>query len=267
MPPELEEDITLDDNSGAADEQNGQGDGKGTPTVDPNEEMRKAVAQLAGTVENLAKPKPEVHQPSQAELAAQYGIFDPKTVNENYFKDFFGLPDDVAPEVLERKMKLYAETQKGWVKQAVMTALKVLRDTDLRTIRDEYTPATQFAAESRAEKLKTDFYSTYPALVDSEGDGPKFSAVVDAVAKTLADKEFPNKEAYFKALAEGAAAVVKGVFPSFDLGAKPTKTTAGTSPRLPRTSVGGSGGAGSGGQRSPVKTGSRDDSADIFAND
>lgn len=263
MPPELEESVEDITNSGGEAHEQDPAAGGAPAAADPNKEMRDAIASLAGTVTKLATPTVAPVAKTSDQLAEEFGIFDPKKADPRFFQDFFGLPDDVDPKILERKVALFAAMQKGLATQAVKTAIKLMRENDLSKMREEYTPATSFASEARAERTRTRFYDSFPSLRDSDADGPKFSGVINAVAQQLADKEFADEAAYFKALAEGAAATIRGVIPTFDLGAKPTaKPTAGTTPRLPRTSVGGNGGAGNG-NRAPAKSTTDDDSGSI----
>ena len=118
----------------------------------------------------------------------------------------------------------------------------------------------RYVSKQNAEGTKTRFYSSFPGLSE-----PRYAKVIAATAKDLATQNFADESAYFKALAEGAAETIKAVLPEFDLGAKTaTQPKAGTSPRLPRTSAGGTGGTGGGKQQALSVKG---DATDEFLED
>ncbi len=223
---------------------------KPAPTP-PSDDLRAAMAELAGTVNKLAAPKDVPKQKTQEEINDEWAVWDPEKTDPEFFRKFMRLNPDMDKAEAEQAIKdykaLFGGMQKGLVKQAIIGALNVLRGEDLRKMREEFTPATEFAAQARAEKTRERFFKGYPALyTETEEGANRFAKVIDATARLLADKEFTDESSYFKALAEGAAETIKTVDPSFDLGAKPTKQSAGTTPRLPRTRVGGTGGTGPG---------------------
>jgi hypothetical protein len=137
--------------------------------------------------------------------------------------------------------------QKGLVRQAVVSS-RNLFNMDIEKLREELKPVHDYVSTARAEQTRSRFFKEYEVLNE-----PKYSKVIDATARLLADKTFDSEGDYFKALAEGAAEAIKGLIPDFDLGAGKKKTTT-TTPKLPRTSVGGSGGAGKSAPK-PAETG------------
>jgi hypothetical protein len=118
----------------------------------------------------------------------------------------------------------------------------------------EYAPIREYVESARREATRTRFYSQYENL-----DDERYSGLVSAVANTLANKTFEDEDAYFKALAEGAAENIKKLIPDFELGKKTETKTTGKTPKLPRTSVGGGGGAGKGRMEDLKPSGSRND--------
>lgn len=231
-------------------------------TPPPDDDLRRTMTELAGTVKALATPKQEERQMTQAEQAEMWAIYDPEASNKEFFKKWFRLNPDATPEDVAEMKGMFADMQKGLVKQSIVGARNLFQQ-ELKKLREEFQPIQEHYASDRAEKTASRFYAKYPALDLKLEDGKRvYSAVIDSEARRLADKEFANEDEYFKALSEGAAAVVKSVKPDFDLGAKPQTKPAGTSLRLPRTSVGGTGGTGGGGG-GPKKNDSGDDSGSI----
>lgn len=237
---------------------------KAAPVEPKDDDLRSAMRTLTESVTKLATPKAEPVQKSPEQLAEEWGVYDPAKQDPEFFRKFMRLNPDMdkaeAQAAITEYSSLFGGMQKGIVKQAIMGTLKVIRENDLARLREEFDPIKSEVSSAKAEKTAGRFYSQYPALQDT--DQFKFSKAVNDTARDLADKEFADEPAYFKALAEGAAERVRGYNPSFDLGAKIAKPTAGTSPRLPRTSVGGTGGTGNGGAPTK-KAGSDDDSGSI----
>ncbi len=218
-------------------------------------EMRAAITDLAGTVKAMAEPKPEpTKELSQDEKDELWAVYNPEKEDPDFFKKWMRLQADMDPEqanssIAERK-KLFASMQKGLVKQSVVGA-KNLFDVELQKVHDTYKPVLEYVTEQKAEKTRNDFYTTYPSL-------KTYTKIIAASAKSLDSQDFKSKDDYFKALAESAAGAIKEVIPDFDLGAKPQEKKPGTPPRLPRSSVGSSSGAGAG-QKERIETTARGD--------
>lgn len=230
-----------------------------------NDELRESLKQLTDNVSKLTSQPTQQTQKSPDEIAEEWGVWNPEKTDPEFFRKFMRMnPDmdkDEAAAAINDYKQLFGGMQKGLVKQAIIGALKVIRENDLKGLDERLSPIQEHYSSQRAEKMAADFYGKYPALKDDEVAGLKFSGIVDGVARSLAGKDFQSQDAYFKALADGAAEKIKGVMPSFALGAVKAKPTAGTSPRLPRTSVGGTGGTGSGGGKPSKAT--DDDSGSI----
>lgn len=225
---------------GTDDGKGGTGEGdEGKPA--PTDETKEALAELARHVQRVTAPKEEPKVLSEDEKEEMWGVWNPTKTDPDYFRKFLRLNTDMEPAEVERAVKeflpLFKEMQKGLVRQAVVGA-RNLYTMDIDKLREELKPLHEYVSGQRAEATRNRFESTYESLAD-----PKYKKIVDATARSLADKEFDSEEDYFKALAEGAADVIKGVVPDFDLGAGKKKTTT-KSPSLPRTSAGSGGGAG-----------------------
>jgi len=207
----------------------------------PPDDTKAALAELARHVQEVTKPKEEPKVLSDDEKEEFWGVWNPTKTDPDYFRKFLRLNTDMDPAEVEKAVKdflpLFKEMQKGLVRQAVVGA-RNLYTMDIDKLREEIKPIHEYVSTQRAEATRGRFFDSYESLSD-----PKYKGIVDATARTLADKEFDSEESYFKALAEGAAGAIKGLIPDFDLGAGKKKTTT-TSPKLPRTSAGSGGGAG-----------------------
>lgn len=213
---------------------------EGKPAKRDTPEWQEAFKELAGEVKKIV-PKPEPKQLTQDEINEKWGVFDPKKADKDFFKNLFNLPDDVDPKVVERIEKTWALMQAGLMKQAIKGSMNVFEHQYGGKL-SKIDELEEWRSQASAKELRADFNREYPALADA-----KYNKILKLVSAELADREFDDHAAYFKALAEGAAKEIKDLDPSFELGAK-TKPTAAATPRLPRTRVGGQGGAGSGGR-------------------
>jgi hypothetical protein len=230
----------------------GEGEGEGAPPAKPDaDELKTAMAELASTVTRAVTPKEEPKVLSQDEKDEMWAVWNPTKTDPDYFRKFLRLNTEMEPAEVERAVKeflpLFKSMQEGLVRQAVVSA-RNLYSMDIDKLREELKPTQEYVSTARAEQTRARFFGEYGAL-----DDPKYKPVIDAVARTLADKTFDSEGDYFKALAEGAAGAIKGLIPEFDLGAGKKKTTT-TTPKLPRTSVGGSGGSGKSSTK-PAETG------------
>jgi hypothetical protein len=231
------------------------------------DDLREAMAELARTVQKreatAAQPTatPEMTPEQKAEL---WGVWDPQKADPDFFRKWLRLNTDMDPAELERAIReyqpLFAQMQQGLVKQSIIGARNLMQ-IELARLREELTPMQEFVSSAKAEATRSRFFTRYPSLnnVDDTTGQNRFARVIDATARLLADQTFESEDHYFKALADGAAEAIKGLVPEFDLGAKPPKPAV-TSPRLPRTRVGGTGGTAAGVRTPPVKT--TDDDSD-----
>lgn len=245
-----------------------EGEGGGTPVTKQPDELKTALTELAKTVGGMAKdrqPPPAEKQLSDEEKAELWGVWNPTKTNPDFFRKWLRLNTDMDPVEVEKVIKdyqpLFAEMQTGLVRQSVIGS-KNLMNIELARLREEFGPMLEYVSSAKAEKTREKFFTQYPALRDENEEGEnKYGQVIDAVARTLADQTFDSEAQYFKVLAEGTAKAIKGLVPEFDLGKKPEKKPAVTSPRLPRTSVGGTGGTAAGGKK-PTEKGKGDDDSD-----
>lgn len=227
-------------------------------TPSKNEDVLTAIRELAGALKPAtpaAAPTATQGALTPEQTAELWAVYNPEATRKDFMRKFFRLNPEATPEEIAEARELFADMHKGLVRQSIVGA-KNLLDMEIAKLRDEFKPVMEYMSTQRAETTRKTFYSMYPALED-----PKYQKVVSAVARTLADKQYDSEAAYFTALAESAAETIKGVLPEFDLGAAPqqTKTNPGTTPKLPRTRVGGTGGTGGG-----VSKKEPDDSSDIF---
>lgn len=237
----------------------GKGGTAAATTTQPDE-LKSAMAELAKTMGGLAAKEtaPQEKVLSDDEKAELWGVWNPTKSDPDFFRKWLRLNTDMDPAEVEKAIKdyqpLFAQMQQGLVKQSLVGARNLLQ-IEMAKLREELNPALDYVSTAKTEAMRGRFFSAYSAL-----DDDKFSKVIDASARLLASQNFPDEKSYFKALAESAAETIKGVLPTFDLGAVTTKKTAVTSPRLPRSRVGGTGGtAAAGGTQQKDKT-SDDDS-------
>lgn len=236
--------------------------GKETLPKSENDELRSAMAELAGTVKTLAtpkeKPEPELTQEQKNEL---WAVYDPKKSKPDFMKKFFRLNPDATPEEEAEAEQLFKDMHSGMMKQA-MTGARNLVQIELSKLMPDIERFRGYMTQQEAVATRSRFNEAYPALTDK-----RFSKIITATAKDLASGEYASESEFFKALAEGAAETIKGVLPDFDLGASQTTTkkSAGTSPRLSRTSVGGTGGTGGGTKQTALSV--KGDATDEFLDD
>lgn len=244
---ELENEDGIQPTSGSGD-----GDVATTTTTETQkpDDLRQAMAELAQTVKTIAKPKEDEETPLTDEQKAElWAVYDPKKGRKDFFQKFFHLNPDATPEEVKDAEDLFADMQKGLVRQAVVGSKNIMQ-IELDKLRKEIGPIMEYVSTARAEATRGRFFKQYEALSDK-----KYEKIVQGVARTLADKTFASEDEYFKALAEGAAGAIKEIVPEFDLGKTKEKPKPGNTPRLPRTSAGGTGGAGGGARtEAPVAT-------------
>lgn len=261
------EDNDLDLNLDQGEEQQeSQTQQSGTTTPPPakseSAEMVEAMKTLAESMKRPTAPATAAaptRQPTQDEIDQYWGVWNPTKEDPDFFRKFLRLNTDMEPAEVEAAVKqfapLFGMMQKGLVRQAVVGS-KRLYEQEIARLREELKPLQDHYSESRSEGIRNRFFSDYPVLKDA-----KFSPIVDASARLLADKDFANEAEYRKALAETAGKAIKGLIPDFDLATKPTP---GKTPKLPRTSVGGSGGAGSGAGTTSKTGASKNDADSLF---
>ena len=224
--------------------------------------MEKAVEELARSQKTIVEGLSRRQEPEQKQLTPEqeaefWAIYNPEASDKEFMRKFFRLNPEATEDEIKQARGLFAEVQKGLVRQSVKGAKNYV-DYLVKQIRAEYEPALRYMDDARAKETRDSFFEAYPALKEK-----KFEKVIAASAQSLANRDFADKNEYFKALADNAAEAIKGLIPEFEL-SKPQKQPAGQ-PKLNRTSVGGGGGAGKG--RSTVADDSGDASAEIFADD
>lgn len=228
---------------------------KGKEITQEPDDLRDAMRTLAETVNRSMTPKPaEPARLSPEEEAKLWGVWDPEASDKEFFKKFFRFNPDATPEEVQSAKELFAMMQRGLMTQAITGSQNIV-EMAMHRLNQEYAPLREYVEEMRREGIRNRFYDQYETLADD-----RYAEIIAAVANTLANKTFDNEDAYFKALAEGAAENIKKLIPDFALGEKkkPTRTT-GKAPKLPRTTAGGGGGAGKTRVDSLQPTGMRND--------
>jgi len=226
------------------------------PAAQEPDDLRKAMTDLASTVDRSMRarePQPQPRKFTPEEEAKLWAIYDPEAGDKEFFKKFGRFGEDATPEQIQAYKEMFAGMQKGLMQQAI-TGSQNLITIALDQLHREWGPIREYVESSRREATRGRFYDQYDSLND-----PKYESLIGAVANTLANKTFEDEDAYFKALAEGAAENIKKLIPEFDLGKKTETRTTGKTPKLPRTTVGGGGGAGKGRMDDLKPTGSRND--------
>lgn len=226
----------------------------------PPDDLRQAMTELAGIVKGQVTPKEErsaeLTQDQKDEL---WAVYNPEKKDPKFLDKFFRLTEDMSPEQKAEFKTLFADLQQGLVKQSVVGARNLMQ-LELSKLREELAPSQEYISEAKAERTRTRFFNQYESL-----NNPRYSKIIAITAKELASQGFSDENAYFKALADGAAETIRSAgVADFELSAAKTKQTPGTTPRLPRTSVGGTGGAGGGKQ---VALSVKGDATDDFLED
>lgn len=229
------------------------------------DEVKVALTELAksqkGIVEELGRQR-ESRREEEPELTAEqkaefWAIYDPEKSDKEFFKKFFRMNPEATEDEVKAAAQMFRDVQQGFVRQSVKGAKNYV-DYMVRQLRDEMRPIYEFAETQRATATRGRFFESYESLKDK-----KYEKIIAGVARTLADRTFDDEPHYFKTLAEGVADAIKSVVPDFDLGQK--KQPAGKHTKVPRSSVGGSGGAGRGGSHEVLQ--SQDAAAEIFEGD
>lgn len=205
------------------------------------DELRSAMTELAGTVKKLAEPKKEEPEITEEQKKEFWKVYDPEATRKDFFQKWFRLNPEATPEEVKDMKDLWADVQKGLVTQAVTGAMNLVDDR-FEKFKESLKPIYDYFTERKSKETREAFNDAYPALADK-----KYEKIVSLVSKQLSQKDFKTEEEYFKALAESAAETIKAAgVDDFDLGAKPKEKPAATTPRLPRSSAGGTGGVGGG---------------------
>lgn len=234
------------------------GEGRQQQTDEKPDELKTALAELAGHVKTLSQPKTERREPTPDEVNEFWGVYEPEKQDKEFFSKFFRLPADMDPQekaqVITQLRETFGAMQKGLMRQAVTAAQRLIEKWE----RDKFEPVSQFVTQEKARGVQRRFNEAYPDLSDK-----KYSKILQLAAKELADQSFADEDAYFKAVAETAAGHISGIDPNFKLGASGQNKSAAKTPRLPRTSVGGTGGTGGGGDNEFLSSG-KDLASKIF---
>lgn len=240
------EDGLVDESQQQSQEQQQQQQKKTTET----DELRSAMTELAGTVKNLAKPKEKEPEITEEQKREFWAVYDPEKTRKDFFKKWFKLNDDATPEEVKDMKDLWADVQKGLVTQAVRGSMNLV-DNKIDEFKESLKPLFDYMTERKSKETREAFNDAYPILADK-----KYEKIVTLISKQLSKDNFKTDEEYFKALAEGAAETIKAAgVEDFDLGAKTEKKPAATTPKLPRSSAGGTGGTGGGTRKESEKSG------------
>lgn len=222
-------------------------------------DLAAAFEKLGSTISTAVAPREQQQQATgltDEEKNKLWAVYNPEESNKEFMKKFFRLNPDATEQDVADARALFHDMQKGFVRQAVVGSRNLLQ-IELDKLKKEYgfDDMRDYVREQRTAKLQTDFFSSYPSLaVQDETTGNyRYMAAIRIAGEELKNVTYTSRSAYFKALAEKAAEVVKNILPDFDLGAtQPTKSATSTI-KLPRTRVGGSGGISRGADAQDVK--------------
>lgn len=226
------------------------------PTPEPKDapvsqaSLDAAFEKLSGAISTAVRPKEETAPMSEADQKKLWAIYDPEETQKDFMQKFFRLNPEATPEERAEAKAMFKNMQEGLVRQSIVGSRNLFQ-SELQKMRDEFSPLMTHYREVKAKELQTNFFKAYPALGEQdEATGSfRYMTAVRLAAQDLATSTFDSEPKYFKALAEKAAGIVSGIVPGFVLGDSKTKPKSSTTtPRLPRTSAGGTGGAARGGE-------------------
>lgn len=221
-----------------------------TPKPITQSDMDAAFEKLGTAITKAVTPQQQreaVQEMSPAEVKKLWAIYDPEEGQKDFMRKWFRMNPEATEQDVTEARAMWKNMQEGLVRQAVVGS-RNLMTVELDKMRKEYAkqfePLQKFYQEAQAEKLSTEFFSAFPTLGELNDAGkPKYMKAIKIAADELAKQNFNSRPEYFQALAERAAEFVKGILPDFDLGKAANKNKTSTStPRLPRTGAGGTGG-------------------------
>lgn len=248
---ELDQEQFVEDVGGAAEGgQTGTEGGSDTAAPKPvtQADLDAAFEKLGSTISTAVTPRKEEAPMSEDDQRKLWAIYNPEETQKDFMRKFFRMQPEATEDDVKAARELFSAMQNGLVRQSVVGA-RNLFTMELQKLRDEYAPMAQYFRDAKARELQTDFFAAFPALGEKNEDGsPRFMTAVRMAAQDLAQQTFADRPSYFKALAERAAGIVSGIIPGFALGATPKTKSSTTTPRLPRTSAGGTGGTARGGE-------------------
>lgn len=222
------------------------------------ESLEAAFEKLGSTITKAVTPQEQrqAQEMSPEEQKKLWAIYDPEEGQKDFMRKFFRLNPEATEEEVTAARGMFKNMQEGLVRQSVVGARNMTL-IEIEKLKKEYgfDEIRTFLREQKAQKLSSEFYGKFPALGETTESGQrKYEKAVHFAANQLANQTFASLDAYFQALAERAAEFVKGILPDFDLGKQTTKNKTSTStPRLPRTSAGGTGGTTRGGESQDQK--------------
>jgi hypothetical protein len=223
-----------------------------TQTTEPKPlsqgDLDAAFEKLGTTLKTAVTPPREAPQMSEADQKKLWSIYDPEESQKDFMRKFFRLNPEATKEEEQEARAMFKGMQEGLVRQSIVGARNLFQ-MELAKLREEFAPLQQHYRDAQAEKLQTEFFKSYPSLAaqDETSGSFRYMTAIRMAAQDLAQQTFASRPIYFKALADRAAEIVKGILPDFSLGATPPKKSSTSTPSLPRTRVGGSGGTARGG--------------------
>jgi hypothetical protein len=249
MDPELEEQFVEDVTPGAEGaEVTTTDEPKNAPVSQAS--LDAAFEKLSSTLSTSLQPKKDEPQMSEEEQQKLWAIYNPESTQKDFMRKFFRLNPEATKEEEQEARSMFKSMQEGLVRQSIVGARNLFQ-AELQKMREEYAPLVSHHRDVIAKELQSAFFKAYPSLgeQDEASGSYRYMTAVRLAAQELANQTFATQPLYFKALAEKAAGIVSGIVPGFVLGDSKTKTKSSTNtPRLPRTSAGGTGGTARGGE-------------------
>tara|TARA_R110002110_G_scaffold75915_2_gene200351 strand:- start:1691 stop:2374 length:684 start_codon:yes stop_codon:yes gene_type:complete len=218
-------------------------------TISPVEEQQSGPSPeeiAAEVVKQMPEKAPEEPTMTEQELAAHLQVWEP---NEQ-FADAFrtAITDENATS--DDRMRAFEMMRDGVVNQATRGAELMIEDK-FNELRNQVSPATEYAYKAQAEAMWTEFTGKHPELSDHKD-------LVDMVSSNLASSGYKptSKDELYGKVAEAAEGMIKRFDHSFSLNKdSQPKQSQGNMPEMS-----GSGGVSQGGPGTPT---SRGDGANV----
>ncbi len=91
-----------------------------------NDEMRAALAELAGTVNKIVAPKEKEAAPLTPQQEKEYwALFDPEESKPDFMKKWFRMNPEATEDEIKEAREMWKHMQEGIVKQAVVGSRRI----------------------------------------------------------------------------------------------------------------------------------------------
>lgn len=203
---------------------------------DPNAFAQTFAKEVAAAMPKPAPAAPTTPPLTEAEARKKLNFFE-------FTPEFFTQFDN-----LETRQKAFEVFRDGLIRNAVTIQQSMLEDLK-EEIKTQYGPVVERIERYEAEQREGRFHTAYPALAKKE-----LRPLLVAVAQSMVQqgKKYDSEEEQFKAIAQGAEAVIKVTSPEFNLGTAPVVKPKHKNNGIPTTTPG-AGGVGGGSSTGPPK--------------